>query len=253
MHIAYYNEYSTSLNRNMEFKVYGHSGLAMLIIPAQDGRFYDYENFKMIESAATYIERGLVQFFCVDSIDEETFSSQGDEHYRIARHEQYVNYIVYDVVNKIKAIQQATDPNNAKLGSIMISGCSMGASHALNIFLRYPECFSGVLAQSGIYHAGYFFKDYQDGRIYENSPLDYLANMNKNHPYIQRYQERLMIISVGQGRFEEECIVDCRKLQALFNELGLSHPWFDYWGYDVDHDWQWWRVQLYYFLAQCTK
>jgi esterase/lipase superfamily enzyme len=26
--------------------------------------------------------------------------------------------------------------------------------------------------------------------------------------------------------------------------------WFDYWGYDVNHDWPWWRRQLPYFLGK---
>ena len=48
MNIKYYKEYSHHLNRDMEFKVYGHSGQPILVFPCQDGRFYDFENFKMI-------------------------------------------------------------------------------------------------------------------------------------------------------------------------------------------------------------
>ena len=33
----------------------------------------------------------------------------------------------------------------------------------------------------------------------------------------------------------------------LFEKMGV-HAWFDYWGYDVAHDWCWWRRQLPYFL-----
>ena len=34
----------------MEFKVYGHGGKPLLAFPAQDGRFYDFENFNMVHS-----------------------------------------------------------------------------------------------------------------------------------------------------------------------------------------------------------
>ena len=26
------------------------------------------------------------------------------------------------------------------------------------------------------------------------------------------------------------------------------HAWVDLWGYDVDHDWPWWKKQIRYFL-----
>ena len=44
MKIEYFKEYSHCLNRDMEFKVYGHMGIPCLVFPAQDGRFYDFEN-----------------------------------------------------------------------------------------------------------------------------------------------------------------------------------------------------------------
>lgn len=39
MKVEYYKEYSNFLNRDMEFKMYGHSGPLCLVIPCQDGRF----------------------------------------------------------------------------------------------------------------------------------------------------------------------------------------------------------------------
>ena len=29
--------------------------------------------------------------------------------------------------------------------------------------------------------------------------------------------------------------------------------WCDFWGYDVYHDWPWWKVQLQYFMEQIFK
>ena len=47
MEVQYFKRYSYNLNRDMEFKVYGHAGRPVLYIPCQDGRFFDFENFKM--------------------------------------------------------------------------------------------------------------------------------------------------------------------------------------------------------------
>jgi esterase/lipase superfamily enzyme len=69
MKVEYFKRYSKCLNRDMEFKVYGHSGNPILVFPAQDGRFYDFENFKMVNSIKHLIDDGKIQLFCCDSID----------------------------------------------------------------------------------------------------------------------------------------------------------------------------------------
>ncbi|HBG67427.1 MAG TPA: esterase, partial [Kandleria vitulina] len=50
MNIAYYKEYSQCLERDMEFKVYGHAGRPILVFPSQDGRFYDFEDQGMVDT-----------------------------------------------------------------------------------------------------------------------------------------------------------------------------------------------------------
>ena len=44
MEIRYFKHYSHHLNRDMEFKVYGHTGKPVMFIPCQGGRFFDFEN-----------------------------------------------------------------------------------------------------------------------------------------------------------------------------------------------------------------
>ena len=79
MEIQYYKQYSHKLNRDMEWKVYGHAGRPVLFIPCQDGRFFDFENFKMIDVWAPFIDAGKVMVFSIDTVDGETWSnSQGD-------------------------------------------------------------------------------------------------------------------------------------------------------------------------------
>lgn len=243
---TYYKQYSGYLNREMEFKVYGHSGKAFVVFPAQDGRFFDYENFKMIEAASWYIENGLVQFFCVDSIDKETWSNVGgDESQRIERYENYIKYICDEFYPYMCEIHALTS-NDQKV-ECYTTGCSMGATHALNIFLRRPDLFKGVLALSGVYHASYFFPNYQDSRIYDNSITDYLPNMPCDHPYVPMYQNSKIVLCAGKGRWENEAIDDTGFIKRCFENLNVP-AWVDFWGEDVDHDWPWWRKQVAYFL-----
>ena len=44
MEIRYFKHYSSCLNRDMEFKAYGHSGKPIMFIPCQSGRFFDFEH-----------------------------------------------------------------------------------------------------------------------------------------------------------------------------------------------------------------
>jgi esterase/lipase superfamily enzyme len=54
---------------------------------------------------------------------------------------------------------------------------------------------------------------------------------------------------VGQGAWEAECIRDTRALQAILEAKGIP-AWVDFWGYDVNHDWPWWRKMMPYFLSR---
>ena len=49
MEIRYEKHWSNILGRDMEFKVYGHGGKTVMFVPCQGGRFFDFENFKMLD------------------------------------------------------------------------------------------------------------------------------------------------------------------------------------------------------------
>ena len=68
-----------------------------------------------------------------------------------------------------------------------------------------------------------------------------------DHPYLEKYRAGRIVLCVGQGRWETEAIEDTRQIQQQLERLHVG-AWVDYWGYDVDHDWPWWRVQFPYFI-----
>ncbi len=246
MDIQYHNEYSECLERNMEFNVYGWGGKPCIYFPCQDGHFYDFENFQMLDYWADYIEDGKVQVFSIDTIDVETWSAKGrNPHDRIARHEQWYHYVTDELVPWIFEINSAVDGWRAP--GIMTFGCSMGAMHAANFFFRRPDLFDSTLALSGYYSSRDSFGDYMEPLLYDNSPIDYLRNMPGDHPYIQMYNERKMVFCVGQGAWEDELKASTRELDTVCAQKGI-HAWFDYWGFDVDHHWYWWFKQVRYFL-----
>ena len=245
METQYYRRYSPALGRDMEWKVYGHAGRPVLYIPCQNGRFYDFENYHMTDVWAPWIDGGEVMVFAIDTMDQETWSdSYGDCRRRIERHEQWIRYITDEMV---PLIRETVNERNGWEGypQIITFGCSLGATHALNLFLRRPDLFDGVLALSGIYTAEYGFGNYMDDLVYLNSPSHYLPNMPADHPYIQEYNQKRIILCVGQGAWE---LPDStRHMQRVFEEKGI-HAWVDFWGYDCEHDWNWWYRQVTYFV-----
>ena len=58
MHTEYYKWWSPNLGQDMELKIYGHAGKPILVFPAQGGRFYEYEDFGMVEACRGSIEAG---------------------------------------------------------------------------------------------------------------------------------------------------------------------------------------------------
>ena len=235
METKYVKKYSPSLGRDMEYKVYGNKGKGVLVFPSQNGRFYDYQDFDMVASLSQYIDGAKIHLICVDSIDKETWSAAGgDERQRIALHERWYHYVTDELIPEV------TVPGE----TLMVTGCSMGGFHAANFFFRRPELFDTLIALSGIYYASYFFPNYHDPLVYDNSPYDY---MPEDHPFLNFYRQKNIILCVGQGNWEEELLDSTRKMDALLKAKGIP-AWVDYWGPDVAHDWAWWRKQIVYFM-----
>lgn len=245
METQYLKQYSSALNKEVECKIYGHSGRPVLFIPCQDGRFYDFENFRMTDVWAEWIDSGKVTVYAIDTIDLETWSNTfADPYWRIRRYEDWIRYITDEMVPMIQWRTKEQNGEMARTG-ILAFGCSLGATHAANLYFRRPDLFDSLLALSGLYSTEYGFGNYSDEVIYNNSPVHFLPNMPADHPYIQLYNERKAVICVGQGAWEVPEYT--RQLDQILKNKGI-HVWVDYWGYDCSHDWDWWYKQVEYFL-----
>jgi len=240
MKICYYKHWSSHLSREMEFKVYGHGGKPVLFIPCQGGRFFDFENFKMIDHWAKWIEEGSCTVYAADSIDNEAWAAIGsDDRWRIENHEKWYHYITLELVPYIHHLQGGDS-------GILTFGCSMGAMHAANLYYRRPDLFDSCFAISGLYDSHEFFGDYCDEIVYRNCPCYYLANLSQDHPYMAMYNSQKSLIVCGQGAWEGPLLASTRWLDTVCCQKGIGTR-FEYWGLDVAHDWPWWfkMVQTY--------
>lgn len=234
-------QHSYHLNRDMHILVHGHSGLPILAFPTQDSVCNNYEDFGMIDNVADYIESGAIQFFTVDTIDRESWSDVfGDKGHRAFMQECYYQYIVEEAWPYIMEVN-----GTGRLPVTM--GCSLGATHAAIAFFRRPDLFGGMLGLSGCYNAPDFWDGWCNDVLYNNSPTSFLENMPTDHPYIDLYNQRKIIICAGQGPWEEQGLPSVHHLKSIFSRKGIN-GWVDLWGYDVCHDWPWWKKQIRYFL-----
>ena len=233
--------YSERVGRYMNIKVYGWGGTPMLGIPCQDRMSNNYADFGMIDTISDYINDGRIQFFCVDTVDKDSWSDlDGDKGHRAWMQEMYFQYICEEVIPYIFNV-------NGTGKAPIVMGCSLGATHAAILFLRRPDLFSGMLAMSGIYDAEYSFDGWLDENLYNNSPVHFMANMPNDHFYIDMYKHRKGILCIGQGAWEDEGRRTTAIMRDIFAGKGID-IWCDFWGYDVNHDWPWWKIQIRYFL-----
>lgn len=240
MNVEYHKWWSPSLGRDMELKVFGHSGKPVLVFPAAGGRFYEYEDFGMVEAVRPFLDAGRIVLFTVDSVDSESWLNPWVPlPERARRHLDYDRYVTTEVVPFIRG-------RSPRGNGILTTGCSMGGYHSANFFFRRPDLFDGVIALSGVYRLTMFLGDFCDENVYFHSPLFYLPGL-ADPWYLDRYRRSRIVACVGQGAWEEPMIEDTRELQRILEAKGIP-AWVDFWGHDVDHDWPWWRRMMPYFL-----
>ncbi|MCP4178261.1 MAG: esterase family protein [bacterium] len=244
MHTEYHKWFSPNLGKDMQLKIYGHYGQSFIVFPTSKGHFNDYEGMGMVDKISSFIDGGKIKLFAIDSVDEESLYnlsiSPAD---RIARQEAYYKYVTDEVVPFIR--NHCNSPEERP----MATGVSMGAYHSVNYFLKYPAVCGGTIALSGLYRLDRNeFKlsadDIKD--VYYNSPVHYLPNVT-DHETLELYRKSTVIVCTGQGAWEDEAIADTRDLEYSLRDKGVT-AWIDYWGFDVNHDWPWWFIQMNHFL-----
>ena len=234
--------FSPVLNQSLDVMMYGQGGMPCLVFPSQNGKAGDYAGFGMVEVMRPWLDTGKLRLYCVDSLDEQTWSAYHQPpRERMERQEAWIRHLTQEFVPFIKR-------DSGFEGRLMTTGCSMGAFHAANIIFRFPDIFGTAVALSGAFDASWLMYQYMDDLVYLNSPVHSIAGMPAGHPFIARYNDSRIILCCGQGAWEEEMLRSLSLLEEAMIRRGIR-AWVDRWGYDVNHDWDWWRRQLAYYLG----
>jgi len=238
----YHKWYSPNLNKNMELLVFGHAGAKVLFFPPRMGRFYEYENWRVIKALEEKIKKGFIQVYCVDSLDIETFYNKIDPpSYRIYRHIQYENYILKEVFPLMNTLN--TNPY------VISAGCSLGAYHAVNIAMRHPNLFCKVVGMSGRYdltESVSYYNDllagYHNEDIYFNMPIQYLKNMQDTY-LIDCINKLDIILVVGK---KDPLLASNHKIAAIMDEKKIRYNLYEWEG--EAHRARFWRKMVKVYL-----
>ncbi|MBU6453132.1 MAG: esterase [Cyanobacteria bacterium REEB67] len=244
MNREYYKWHSPNLDRDMEILVFGHSGARVIVFPTSCGRFYDWENREMLETLRHQIEQGDIQVFCVDGVDAESWwNMQILPAERAKRHLQYHDYIIKEVLPFTKK-QNSND-------FVIALGASMGAYHAMNLTLRFPESFDRCLAMSGPYDfeqmsAPYnvfnWIYEYNDDNVAQCNPVPLVKSLSKDH--IEKLKKVELIFPIGQT---DPLHDGSRLLAEAMTARQVPHAFITWDGFA--HDWPYWQQMILLYLS----
>jgi esterase/lipase superfamily enzyme len=175
------------------------------------------------------VESGALQYFCVDSVDSESwYNKQVAPRRRIERHLEYEQYLVQEVLPFIRARNQSPQ--------LAVTGCSFGGFHAMNFALRHPDLVTHCFPMGAAYDIKQFLDGYYDQECYFNCPPDFLPNL-QDPWYLDRYRKNWYLLATGEHDF---CWNENERLAAIMRTKGVNHR-LDVWRDGAGHDWPWWQ------------
>lgn len=225
---------------------YGHYGRPVVVFPSERGRAWDYENNGMIGALATLIDEGRVKVYCVDSFDHRGWSNrEAETEHRAANNRAYEAWIA----NQVWGFVQRDSPGAA---DAVVTGCSMGALHALQMALTRADLFPVAICQSGNYDPAAFDAwGHRGEQTYFANPSDHVAHLSGDHLMWLRHRLHV-VLTVGQGAWEVHptgSLPSTRHMAGLLRDKGIDVE-LDEWGFDVAHDWPWWAKQIAHHLPR---
>ncbi len=236
MNREYHKWFSPRLQHDMELLVFGHAGVPAIVFPTSGGRFYEFEDRRMVDAIGYKIDRGELQLYCVDSVDMQSwYNRRAQPRTKIVRQLQFQSYIMEEVVPLVR--QKNGDSH------LITLGCSFGGYHAVNIAMRHPEVFTGFMSMSGAFEMGNFLQGYYDNDVYFNTPPHYLANMSDPW-FMERYRHHTYLLCTG---WDDQCLRQNQQLATVMGQRGIRHQLWIWETYN-SHDWPTWAMQMQQYL-----
>ncbi len=235
MHQEHVSWYSHRLGREMGINVYGHYGLPILVFPTSGGNEHEYAGQGMIEALAHHTDAGRVKFYCVDSVNNESWYNK-EAH---PRHRSYVQ-AMYDAYIAFEVAPFIHDHCRTPGITITTTGASFGAYHAANTLFKHPDLFQRCLALSGVYDVRRFMDGDYDDNLYFNNPVDYMVNLSDGY-HLHHLHRSDIHLATGCGPWEDSG--PTYRMSEVLSGRGIPHH-VDDWGAEGGHDWPYWKRQM---------
>lgn len=222
---------SPRLGRRMELLWFGHAGRPLLIFPTAASKYYEAEDFLLINALRPKIESGSLQVCCVDTINLDSWHNKNIHPLeRVRRHELYDAYLRDEVVPMIQ--------NRSQRDDLITYGASFGAYHAMNFGCRYPHLVKKVVCFSGIYDIHRMLDGQWNDSCYFHCPTAYVPNMDQG--LCEQLRGTEFIVATG----EQDTLVGFnREFIGILSAKGLNvHG--EIWPGVFGHDWPYWREHL---------
>ncbi len=206
MTTEYYREFSQCLDKDVEMKVYGESGVPILYIVSSE------EQHIVRECLIRLANEKIVQVFEIASplllLGEVEVSSESSFFI-----EQFYNHVIHEIVPRVFRINTKSN-DGERCSGIYTVGENRISGATVNYFLRRPDIFLGTLSLNGMFDLSEVFGKFMDKYIYDNSPTIYLDNMDENHPYIELYNkfDNIYILNNTTGT----TVKSAKTLQEIF-------------------------------------
>jgi esterase/lipase superfamily enzyme len=233
--------FSQNLNIEMPLVAYGHAGHPLLMFPTAAADYLEYERFHLVDAIRPFIDSGKIRAYSINSVNKYSLlNEQMPPQMKAQLLTQFDRYITTEVLPLIR--NECGDEARP-----LTTGASLGAFLALNTYFKHPDLFRGTIAMSGGYDIKSYLHGYFDDNVYFNNPVDYLSNLNDDHTLPLLRQADAIFLMSGQGAYEAP--ERSQQLSDILNAKGIPHT-LDLWGYDVNHDWPWWRKMLPHCLGK---
>ena len=229
----YHKWYSPTLSKDIEMLVFGHAGYPVILFPTTSGRYYECKDFKLIDSVKWFLDEGLVQIFCPDSINELSWYNKNiHPAERVKNHIWYDKFILDEIVNPIC--------HEKGIAKVAVAGPSFGGYQAANFAFKHPERVSHMFSMSGAFDIKSFMDGYYDDNVFFNNPMDFLPG--SNHPDLWN-----MKIVLGVGEWDI-CLESNQKLAKILSDKNIPF-WYDERKW-AEHDWPIWRQMFPHYLSK---
>jgi esterase/lipase superfamily enzyme len=224
--------YSPNLSRDIEVLAFGHQGYPVILFPTSMGRYYENKDFNLIESAAWYLDNGLVKIYCPDGIDSTSWYNKGIHPAdRVKNHSWYDLMLLHELV---PLAQRETG-----VGRVVTAGCSFGGYHATNFGFKHPEVVKYIFTMGAAFDIRGQLDGYYDDTVYFNNPPDFIPNAQNGF-----YEDLHVVLGTGTN---DMCWDANEKMAGILRAKRINH-WLDV-RYGANHDWPVWREMFPHYLS----